>query len=177
MASKRPTSPSRATGDKKRKVSTKTIPLRTQIFISYAHEDDEWRRRLVTNLKTLVRKRLVEVWDDTKIGAGENWLEKIDSKMLGARIAVLLISEDFLASDFIFKKEVPRLFNRHKRAGMTIFPLLIRSCDWEEVSWLRRKQIRPKDGNAMAKYKGDKRSEELAKVVKEVAKIARSSRS
>jgi len=154
MASKRPTSPSRATGDKKRKVSTKTIPLRTQIFISYAHEDDEWRRRLVTN-----------------------WLEKIDSKMLGARIAVLLISEDFLASDFIFKKEVPRLFNRHKRAGMTIFPLLIRSCDWEEVSWLRRKQIRPKDGNAMAKYKGDKRSEELAKVVKEVAKIARSSRS
>src|SRR5262252_3079343 len=99
---------------------------RTKIFISYSHQDERWRHRLVEQLDVLAQAGLVEVWSDWQIGVGERWRERIDQAMLEARIAVLLLSAAFLTSQFILNMEVPRLLKAHKAAGMKIYPLLIR---------------------------------------------------
>jgi hypothetical protein len=68
---------------------------RTKVFVSYSHEDEPWRRRVVGQLAVLAKEGLIELCDDRKIGAGEAWLEKLDQQLLTARIGVLLISSSF----------------------------------------------------------------------------------
>jgi hypothetical protein len=147
---------------------------RTQLFISYSRKDDGWRTRVVSHLRVLARARLIEIWDDGKIDAGENWFDEINEAMSRAKIAMLLISSNFLGSDFIQTKEVPRLFRQHALDGMTIYPLLIRYCPWEEVRWLKRIQIRP-GARPVASY-GGKIDQILTEVAREVAKLARAAR-
>jgi hypothetical protein len=92
--------------------------------------------------------------------------------MLQARIAVLLVSADFLTSEFIRVQEVPRLFDTHASAGMTIYPLLVRECAWQVVPWLSALQMRPRDARAVASRR-DKIDQILANVAREVADIVR----
>jgi hypothetical protein len=103
------------------------------LFVSYAHED----RKFVLDLKKpfvpLERKfgcRLV--WDDSEIRSGDAWRAKIDEAIAQARIAVLLLSPDFLASDFIQDVELPRLVKGHAAGQLTILPMLVGAVDLEE---------------------------------------------
>jgi len=146
---------------------------RTKIFISYSHEDERWRKRVVGHLAVLAMEGIIDLWDDRKIGTGEDWLAQIHEQMLNARIAFLLVSSAFLTSKFIREKEVPALFDKHEQGGMTIYPLLVKPCPWQEVSWLARMQIRPPDGKPVASYKGAKVDEVLVEVAREISSIAR----
>jgi hypothetical protein len=146
---------------------------RTKVFISYAREDDRWRKQLVSHLGVLAREGLIDVWDDRKIEAGANWFDRLHQEMLHARVAVLLISASFLTSDFIRDQEVPKLFDAHEANGMRIYPLLIRSCPWQEVPWLARMQLRPPDEKPVSRRRGDQRDEVFAEIAREIAGIAR----
>ena len=146
---------------------------RTKILISYSHQDERWRQRLMEQLDVLAQSGLVEVWADRQIGVGERWRERIDQAMLEARIAVLLLSAAFLTSQFIVNMEVPRLLRAHEAAGMTIYPLLIRPCRSQVVPWLSGLQLRPPDARAIAALTGSRRHEALADVAREIAAIAR----
>ena len=126
---------------------------REKVFISYSHQDNRWRERIVSQLRVLARQNLIDIWDDTKIRVGSAWLEEIHQQMLQARIAILLISASFLSSDFILDEEIPRLFTRHEQDGMLIYPLLIRPCPWKAVPWLARMQIRPEDGRPVSSFR------------------------
>ena len=145
---------------------------RTKVFISYAHKDERWRERLVGHLGVLERAGLIQLCDDHQIRAGENFMGWIHEAMLQARIAVLLVSADFLTSEFIQDKELPQLFDRHASDGMAIYPLLVRDCAWQEVPWLAAMQVRPRDAKAVAARR-DKADQVLAGVAREVADIAR----
>jgi hypothetical protein len=146
---------------------------RTQLFISYAREDNRMRLRVVGHLKVLARAGLIDIWDDGRLEGGDNWRAEINDAMGRARIALLLISAPFLTSDFILKKEIPRLFRRHEADGMTIYPLLIRYCSWEQVRWLKRMQIRPENERPVADFDGNKIDKILTEVAREIARMAK----
>jgi len=94
---------------------------RLGLFVSYSHADDPaWLRRVQIHLKPLVREGLVELWDDTRIRSGERWREEIRGALARAKVAVLLISADFYASDFIAEKELPSLLESERDRGLVI---------------------------------------------------------
>ena len=148
---------------------------RTKVFVSYSHDDDRWRKRVVGQLAVLAEQGLIELCDDRTIGAGEDWLETLNEQMLKARIGMLLISASFLTSRFILDEEVPKLFARHKQAGMKLYPLLLKPCAWREVGWLKRVQIRPPDAKPLASLRTAKAEQALADVAHEIAALARRS--
>ena len=147
--------------------------LRQKIFISYSHKDRLWLERIREQLAVLESEGLIDVFEDTRIGAGEDWFERLHQEMLKARLGLLLLSAPFLTSAFIREEEVQLLFDKHEQGGMVIYPLLVRACPWQEVAWLARLQIRPPDAKPVASLRGANREECLANVAREVASIIR----
>ncbi len=109
-------------------------------FVSYSHADLECFRRLEIHLKPLEQDGLIDVWSDTRIKAGEDWEERIKTALDKAAIAVLLISADFLASDFIVKNELPPLLLAAAKGGTTILPLIIKPCRFVKHAQLSKFQ-------------------------------------
>jgi tetratricopeptide (TPR) repeat protein len=121
------------------------------VFISYSHKDENWKDRLVTHLGVLQREGLLDLWDDRRIGAGENWYQKIEEAIAKSNVAVFLVSSDFLTSNFILSEEVPRLLERKDKEVLRIFPVIIRPCAWKHVKWLARMNLRPRDGKPISR--------------------------
>lgn len=111
------------------------------VFISYCHKDEVWKDRLVTHLGVLQQEGLLDLWDGRRIGAGGNWYQKIEEAITRARVAVLLVSADFLTSKFIRSKEIPSLLERRDKERLRISPVIIRPCAWKRVKWLARMNL------------------------------------
>ena len=142
-----------------------------KVFISYSHKDEAWKDRLVKHLAVLAKQGLLDIWDDRRIGAGGNWREEIRAALEEADAAVLLISADFLTSDFILNEEVSRLLERRAKSGIHVVPVLVFDCSWQDVPWLAEMQVRPRDGRTLASFKGDQRNRELVKIAREVRQL------
>jgi hypothetical protein len=85
---------------------------RTGVFVSYSHKDREWLDRLQIHLKPYLRGEKLVLWDDTKIRPGANWADEINTELAKARVAVLLVSADFLASEYVANVELPQIVSR-----------------------------------------------------------------
>jgi TIR domain len=96
------------------------MPEPTGVFISYSHKDKEWLERITITMKPLVHGEIITVWDDRNIFPGTNWFEEIRKAISLARIAILLVSQRFLASGFIQREEFPELLKRREQ-GMGFF--------------------------------------------------------
>ena len=105
-----------------------TSAVRNQVFISYSHLDAEWLQRLKTHLKPFERNYQIHVWDDTKIKTGRDWKQEITEALARTKVAVLLISANFLASDFIASDELPALFTSANESGTIIMPIILKPC-------------------------------------------------
>jgi tetratricopeptide (TPR) repeat protein len=143
-----------------------------KVFISYSHKDEQWKDRLVTHLRVLEKQALLDVWDDRRIKAGEDWQEEIRQALNSADIAILMISANFLTSDFILGEEVPPLLERRQNQGLKVIPLITKPCVWQQVKWLRPIQARPKDGKPLSRMRGGKLDEALAALAKEILDIS-----
>jgi hypothetical protein len=92
---------------------------RDQVFISYSHKDQAWLEELLTLLKPLVRNGTVKLWSDRDVQPGQNWRRKIDEALASAKVAVLLVTHHYLASDFIVEYELSN-FLAAQKLGLSI---------------------------------------------------------
>ena len=115
----------------KRGVSTK--PNCLQIFCSYSHKDSKYRAELETFLANLRMQGILNVWHDRLIKPGTDWAQEIDHNLDYANMILLLISSDFLASQYCMGVELKRALERHKAEGIRVIPILVRECDLEGV--------------------------------------------
>jgi tetratricopeptide (TPR) repeat protein len=141
------------------------------VFISYSHKDEGWKDRLVTHLGVLHHQGALDLWDDRRIGAGEDWYPEIQEAMDAASVAVLLVTANFLTSRFILGEEVPRLLERREKEGLRIFPVIVKPCAWDEVQWLARMQARPKDGRPLSAGNEHQVDADLTTIAKEIKAI------
>ncbi len=101
---------------------------RQSVFISYSHADEAFLDRLLVHLKPLERDGLIEVWADTRLRAGDRWRKEIEKALNRATVAILLVSADFLASDFITNNELPPILRKAEDKGTRIIPLILKPC-------------------------------------------------
>lgn len=101
---------------------------RPSIFGSYSHKDRKYVEAVRLHLKPLERDNALEFWDDSKIKAGEKWRDEIQTAIERASAAILFISANFLASDFIHTDEIPSLLTEAKQRGTLILPLIVGHC-------------------------------------------------
>ena len=105
----------------------KKKPVAAKLFISYAHKDFEIKNRLLTHLKVMKRQKLVEIWDDGMIMPGEYWDDRIIGEIERCDIFVMLLSPDFLASEYIWKRELDKFKDTEKKC----FIILLGECDYK----------------------------------------------
>jgi hypothetical protein len=139
------------------------------VFLSYSHEDEKWKDQLRIQLEVLAQQGLLEVWDDRKIDAGDTWYDEIRAAVDDAKVAVCLISADYLTSDFCAKEEIPYLLKRRTEQGMRLLPVLVRPCPWRVVSWLKGIKILPREGTTtIADLKGAKRDRIFSEIAESI---------
>ncbi len=109
-----------------------TEPRRTRVFISYSHADAPWLERLQKHLRPLERDGAL-IWADTRIKAGDRWRDEIREALEETRVAILLISADFMASEFIDKNELPPLLKAAEDDGATILPVIVSPSRFERT--------------------------------------------
>lgn len=104
-----------------------------EVFCSYAPNDEMWLRQLETHLSGLKRQGLISFWHNRKILPGSNWAETIGTHLETSSIILLLISADFVASDYCYGTEMKRALELHRANKARVIPIVVRPCDWQQL--------------------------------------------
>src|SRR6266487_1344924 len=121
------------------------------LFYSYAHEDEALRNELEKHLHLLRRSGSITTWHDRQIVPGTDWAHTIDRHLNESSIILLLISADFLASDYCYNIEMQRALERHQRGEACVIPIIIRPVDWQHTSFAHL-QCLPRDGKPVTEW-------------------------
>ncbi len=139
------------------------------VFYSYAHEDEDLCKQLDTHLKILQRQNIIASWYDRAIPAGAEWEDQIDLHLETADIILLLISADFIASDYCWGKELTRAMERHEANEARVIPIILRELDWTGTPFSRLQAL-PKDAKPVMSWLSiDAAFTDITKGIREVA--------
>jgi hypothetical protein len=126
------------------------MPL--EVFYSYSHRDEKLRLELEKHLALLKRSNLIVGWHDRRIEAGDDWREQIDEHLRSAHIILLLISADFLASDYCHDVEMKLALDRHARHEAIVIPIILRRVDWSGSRFAHLQPL-PKNAKPIAAWR------------------------
>jgi hypothetical protein len=121
------------------------------LFFSYSHVDEALRDQLETHLAGLKRQGVISSWHDRGIAVGADIGQAIDSHIDAADVVLLLISPDFIASDYCYKREMSRALERHRKGEARVIPVILRPCDWHDLPF-GKLLATPKDGRAITTW-------------------------
>jgi hypothetical protein len=121
------------------------------LFYSYSHRDEVLRSELEAHLSFLRRSKLIAEWPDRMIGAGDEWKGEIDRQLAEADIILLLVSADFIASDYCWGEEMAKTLARHQLGEARVIPVILRPCRWRSTP-LGRLQAVPRDGKPVSEW-------------------------
>ncbi|WP_086662275.1 TIR domain-containing protein [Lentzea kentuckyensis] len=146
------------------------------MFISYSHRDEALRRELETHLSALRWEGAVEGWHDRRIQPGQEWSGEIDANLEAADLILLLISADFLASDYCRDIEMERAMQRHREHTARVVPIILRPCDWRGFPFAELQGL-PQDGVPITAHADrDAAFTEVVRGIRAVAEEFRGSR-
>ena len=139
-----------------------------ELFYSYAHEDEALRNQLNIHLALLQQQGLIRPWHDREISAGSLWSKEINAHLKSARIILLLVSPDFIASDYCYGVEMQEALKRHIAGEARIIPIILRHCDWESAPF-GKIQALPRDGKPVRAWSDrDAAFTDIAKSIRKV---------
>ena len=142
------------------------MPL--EVFYSYSHEDEKLRDKLEKQLSLLQRRGLIVNWHDRRIGAGQEWREQIDAHVRSAHIILLLVSADFIASDYCYGVEMQIALERQGKHEAVVIPVILRPVDWSSAPFAHL-QAAPRDGKPVTKW--DDEDEAFADVARGIREV------
>ena len=141
------------------------------VFLSYSHQDTIWKDRLLSHLRVLERQGILDVWDTADIQTGADWSKQIYNAVKKADVAVLLISPDFLASDFIVGRELPALLRRRQESDLAVLPVIVRPAPWSKITELAQLQFLNTDAKPLSAGTDYEIDQSLAYVAKRIGEI------
>lgn len=162
-------------------MSLTSVPTRAfEVFYSYAHEDERLRKILDKQLSILKRDGFITEWHDHKILPGKEWESETLTHLNSAQIILLLISPDFIASDYCYRIEMQRAMERHEQGEARVIPIILRPSDWKSALFGKLKAL-PSDGKAVTRWSNRDEAflniaKGLRKAVKELADASPSPR-
>lgn len=121
------------------------------LFFSYSHVDEKYRDELEIHLAMLKRERVISVWHDRRITAGEDIDDKIDANLENADIILLMVSPHFLASDYCYEKEMSLAIEKHNSGKAVVIPVIVHPCDWHNSAFGNLRAT-PTDGKPISKF-------------------------
>nr|BDT32045.1 dynamin family protein [Myxococcus sp. MH1] len=121
------------------------------LFISYSHKDEPLRQELEKHLSLLRREGLIHLWHDREIVPGQQWATEIDRHLESAHVILLLISADFISSEYCFATEMERAMERHAEGTAVVVPIILRACDWNTAHF-GQLQALPKDAKPITSW-------------------------
>ena len=139
-----------------------------RVFYSYSHRDADLRARLATYLAPLRQQKKIVEWHDRRIEPGGDWENEISEQLNSAHLILLLVTEDFLASEYCFGVEVERALARLKSGEVSVVPVLVKPCLWQE-SRFSELQIIPRDAKAITSWTSS--DEAFVNVANEIRKL------
>ncbi len=122
------------------------------VFFSYSHKDEKLRDRLAANLAILQRKGLIKSWHDREISAGTEWKKAIDNNLNTADIILLLISADFINSDYCWDVEMKRAIARHEAGEARVIPIILQPVNLSDTPF-GKLQALPQGARPVTKYR------------------------
>ena len=125
--------------------------IATKLFFSYSHADEGLRDQLEVHLAALHRQGLIDTWHDRRITPGENFADTISEEIEEAKIILLLVSPDFIASDYCYEIETRRALERHEAKEARVIPIVLRPCDWHDLLFGQLLAL-PKDGKPITQW-------------------------
>jgi hypothetical protein len=122
-----------------------------EVFFSYSHRDEALRDELAKHLSIMKRQGIIDAWHDRQITAGSEWAGEIDAHLNSAQVILLLISADFLASDYCYDIELKRAMERHEAGTARVIPIILKPVDWQGAPF-GKLQALPKNAQAITTW-------------------------
>lgn len=123
-----------------------------ELFFSYSHKDETLRDDLETHLAMLKRQGLIQAYHDRRISSGSELDKEIDAAMMRAGIILLLVSPDFLASEYCYGVEVSKAIEKHEDGSAIVIPVILRPCEWQQVPLFSKLMGAPTDNKPVTKW-------------------------